>query len=54
MIKLFIQTFIYRIRFWFFDRYGERSIEKTYIGHGDYIEEVGWTFRGKFYPCERS
>ena len=27
---------------------------KTYVGHGDFTEKNGWTFRGRFYPCDVS
>lgn len=35
--------------FRFMERFGERQIMKTVIGFGDFVEEYGWEFRGKFY-----
>ncbi len=45
-------TLYERIRFWFFERFGERTSEKTYIGHGDFTEINSWNYRGRFYPCD--
>jgi hypothetical protein len=42
-----------RIRFLFYDTFGERHIERFYIGHGDYIETCGWIFRNKFIACDK-
>lgn len=42
----------YRFRFWFLDKYGERTSMKYYTGHGDFIEVLGWEFRGRFHPCD--
>jgi hypothetical protein len=39
-----------KLRFWFFDTFGTRTTQKTYIGHGDYTEEPGWIFRKRFVP----
>lgn len=42
-----------RIRWWFFDTFGERNSIKHYIGHGDFTDVNGWIFWGRFYPCDR-
>jgi hypothetical protein len=38
----------YRIKFWFYDTFGERDIERTYMGYNDWIEKRGWWFRNRF------
>lgn len=43
---------IWRIRYWFFETFAKRHIERTYLGHGDFTEECGWVWRGKFYPLD--
>lgn len=42
---------VFRLRYWFFDRFGERTVVKCYLGHGNFDELNGWSFRGKFFPC---
>ena len=42
-------SMIYRFRNWFFDTFGKRDLRRTYLGHGNFSEERGWWFRGKFY-----
>ena len=43
---------IWRIRYWFLETFAKRHIERTYLGHGDFTEECGWVWRGKFYPLD--
>ena len=43
-----------RVRFWFFETFGERDIERTPPAHGDWKETCGWNFRGRFYPCDKT
>ena len=43
-----------RVRFWFFETFGERDIERTHPAHGDWTETCGWNFRGRFYPCDKT
>ena len=38
-----------RMRYWFFDTFGERAIERTMPAHGDWHEIRGWIFRGRFH-----
>ena len=45
---------IERIRYWFFETFAVRHIERTYLGHGDFTEECGWICRGKFCPLDRA
>ncbi len=42
-----------KLRFWFFDTFGKRVIERTPPAHGDWKETCGWYFNNKFYPCEQ-
>lgn len=44
-----MKRFYQIIRYWFFDSFGDRASIKTYIGHGDFTEENGWIFCGRFY-----
>lgn len=37
-----------RIKFWFYDSFGERDIERNYLGYGDWTEKRGWWFRNRF------
>ena len=37
-----------KIKFWFYDTFGERDIERTYKGHNDWTEKRGWWFRNRF------
>ncbi len=43
-----IMNIWYRIKFWFFDTFGKRDIERTYTGYNDWIEKRGWWFRNRF------
>jgi hypothetical protein len=47
-----IRCLVWRVRFWFFETFGERGIERTSPAHGDWKETCGWNFRGRFYPCD--
>ena len=47
-----MRKFYLRWRYWFFDTFGYRASQKTYIGHGDFTEVNGWKFGGVFYPCD--
>ena len=38
------------MRFWFYETFGERTIDRHYLGHNDFTEECGWYYRGKFVP----
>ncbi len=46
----FLQRRSPELYFRFMERYGERKIQRTIIGFGDFIEEYGWEYRGRFYP----
>lgn len=41
-----------RLRYWFYDHFGERYTEKCYQGHGNFTETNGWMFRGRFVPVD--
>ena len=49
-----IHRLVGRVRFWFFETFGERDIERTPPAHGDWKETCGWNFRGRFYPCDKT
>ena len=49
-----VQRLVGRVRFWFFDTFGERDIERTSPAHGDWQETNGWNFRGRFVPCDKT
>ena len=44
------EMMIQQIKNWFYETFGQRTIERTYIGHGDFLEVCGWDFRGEFVP----
>jgi hypothetical protein len=39
-----------KIRYWFYETFGQRTIERAYLGHGSFLEVCGWAFRGRFVP----
>ena len=49
-----LRRLVGRVRFWFFETFGERDIERTPPAHGDWTETAGWNFRGRFYPCDKT
>lgn len=50
MIRKLKNTYDY-FRYWFFEKFGERTSIKCYLGHGNFDELNGWIFRGRFVPC---
>lgn len=49
---MFIGSLYFRVRWWFFETFGERISFKYYEGHGNYSEECGWLFCGRFYKTD--
>lgn len=48
-----MRVIINKLRFWFLDTFGERTIERSIPAHGNWEEICGWDFNGKFYPINK-
>jgi len=44
-----MRKMFYDIKYWFFETFGQKYVEKIYKGYGDWDEHIGWLFRNKFY-----